>query len=333
MRAFTSNSDRIGISHTDGFEAVSGAYRLIINNLRANGWKVRKYKKSDRGYISGHWAFAYNGHLKIRITKDCDKKHNFSWNYGFDFDLFEDVSPCDNSNGGVYKSHRFNEMPYLLKLLSIKTVKLIKQCLIDCGFEFPDEYSYVGFPKKKLATDVIKARNNSARAHIKPGMDRAEYSPWTKRSSQDGELLEHKKTAYMRYNGRLIRGTIYYDNGNWIFVYGEYGAYFNVQPGEIIVNPEVKKGRFFSERTANGRLQSALSRALKHTDYLRAHQLKQIIMKEKMFRIWSAKHGGGWWCINGPGYTTNINCAGLFKIGEAERLCRKDNELTMQETA
>lgn len=332
MRAFTRNSDHIGICHMSDFETVRGAYDKIVRTLRANGWKVRKYKRTDSGYISDNWAFAYNGHLKIRITKDCDKKHSFNWNYGFDFDLFEDVTPCDNSNGGVYKSNRFNEMPYLLKLLSIKTVKLIKQCLIDCGFEFSDEHSYVGFPKKRLATDAIKARNKSAGSHIKPGMDRAEYDNG-KRTSQDGELLEHKQSVYMRDKGRLIKGVIYYDIGNWMFVYGKHDVYYNVQPGEIIVNPEIKKGRVFSERTTNGRLQTELSRAVNGADYLRAHQLKQIIIKGEMYRIWSTKHGGGWWRVNAAGYTDNINNAGLFKKEEAERLCKNDDELTMKKAS
>lgn len=333
MRAFTSNSDHIGITHIEDYDPVSAAYGSIINTLRSNGWKVRKYKKTDSGYISDSWAFAYNNHLKIRIKKDCKKKHAFNCTYGFEFKLFEDVTPCDNPSGGVYKYRRFEEMPYLLKLLSIKTIKLIKQCLLDCGYHFPDEYSYVGFPKKQLATDVIKARNKSAGSHIKAGMDRAEYSSYRQRTSQDGELLEHTQIAYMRYKGRLVRGSIYYDTGNWIFVYGECGVYCNVQPGEIIVNPEIQKGRVFSERTINGRLQSELSRAVNDADYLRAHQLKQIIVKDKMFRIWSTKHRGGWWCVNGEGYSNNINYAGLFKKEEAESLCNNNNELTMQEAA
>lgn len=331
MRAFTGNNDRIGISQNDDFEVVSGAYRMIINTLRANGWKVRKYKKTDSGYISDNWAFAYNEHLKIRIQKDCEIRHKFKCNYGFTFDLFEDITPCYNSNGGVYRSNRFNEMPYLLKLLSIKTVRLIRQCLMDCGFKFPDDRSYVGFHKKELATDVIQARNKSAGSHIKSGMDRAEYNYY--RTSLDGTLLEHKQSAYMRDKGRLIKGIIYYDLGNWIFVGGECSVFCNVQPRQILVNPEIKKGRVFSESTINGRLQSELSKAVNNADYLRAHQLKHIIMTGKMCRIWSTKHGGGWWRVNGAGYTNNINDAGLFKVKEAKRLCKNDNELSMKEAA
>lgn len=332
MRAYTRDSDCIGITNINNFEAVRSAYDDIVRVLRANGWKVRKYKRTDSGYISDNWAFAYNGDLKIRIEKDCDKKHKFNWNYGFDFNLFEDVTPCDNPNGGAYKFDRFKEMPYLLKLLSIKTVKLIKQSLISSGFEFPEDLSYIGFQKPKLATDIIKMRNESGRWHIKEGMDRAEYQQ-DKRISQDNEILDHKQQAYMRHNGRLIRGVIYYDTGNWIFVYGKCGAYCNVQPREIIVNPEIKKGRVFSERTTNARLQTELSRAVNGADYLRAHQLKQIIVKGEMYRIWSTKHGGGWWCVNGSGYTDNINNAGLFKKEEADRLCENNDELTMKKAA
>lgn len=328
MRAYTRDSDRIGITHIDNFEVARGAYDDIVRVLRTNGWKVRKYKKSDSSYISGDWAFAYNGHLKIRIEKDCDKKHSFNWTYGFVFNLFEDVTPCDHPNGGVYKSNRFGEMPYLLKLLSIKTIKLIKRSLLSNGFEFPEDQSYVGFPKPMLATDVIKMRNESASWHIKPGMDRAEYCGSIE--SSDGVTLEHKQIAYMRVNGRLSKGVIYYDIGNWIFVCGEYDARCNVQSHEIIVNPEVKKGRVFSERTTNARLQTELSQAVNGADYLRAHQLQQIIVKGEMFRIWSTKHGGGWWCVNGCGYTDNINNAGLFKKEEAGRLCKNDDELTMK---
>ncbi|MCD9516431.1 hypothetical protein [Photobacterium carnosum] len=332
MRAYTSNSDCVGITNINNFEAVRGVYDDIVRALRANGWKVRKYKRADSGYITDNWGFAYNGNLKIRIEKDFDKKHNFNYCYGFDFKLFEDVTPCDNPNGGIYRNDCFQAMPYLLKLLAIKTVNLIKQCLISSGFEFPEDFSYVGFQKPKLSIDIIKMRNESGRMHIKEGMDRAEYQQG-KRISQDNEILDHKQQAYMRHNGRLIRGVIYYDTGNWIFVYGKCGAYCNVQPGELIVNPKIKKGRVFSERTTKGRLQTELSRAVNGADYLRAHQLKQIIIKDEMYRIWSTKYGGEWWRVNASGYTHNINNAGLFKKEEAERLCKNNDNLTMKKAA
>ena len=319
--------ESIGITAISSFDDYHSAYSAVIKALRANGWKVRKYKESDIGYIDNDWQIAYNGDLKIRIENDGLKARRFDWNYNFKLSFFEDISPCDNSNGGIYKYNRFDDMPYLLKLLTIKTLNVVKNSLISNGFEFSED-SYIGFKKPLLAIDVIKLRNEAASHHIKPGMDRAKYNG--RRTSFDGVELEHKQLAYMRDNGRLIKGVIYYDIGNWIFVYGTHSIKCNVCPGEIIVNPEIKPGRVFSDRVINGNLKRELSSAVSRGDYLRAHQMQQIIFKDVMFRIWSEKHGGGWWRVNGSGYTSDINFAGLFKKDEAERLCKNDNELSMK---
>ena len=332
VRAFTSNNDSIGISHINDYEKASHAYVCAINALQKDGWKIRKYKKTDSGYISNNWRYGFKGDLKVRIETDCLKKHSFNWNYGFKFSFFEDVTPCDNSSGGVYKHNRFNEMPYLLKLIAIKSCSLVKHSIIDCGFEFDKEYCFIGFEKIALATQKIQKRITSC-SHYNSELSRADWGYDNNRTSKDGLLIEHGQDVYFTERGRLMKGVAYYDlNNRWTIAYGKYDVNY-VSCGEIIINPNIKKGRKFHERYIDGRLQKELSKAVNSSEYLRAHQLKLIIDTVPRFRIWSIKHGGGWWCANGNGYTSNIINAGLFKKEEAENLCNNDTELSMKSAA
>lgn len=329
MKAYTSNGDNIGVRHDGNWDAISTAYCAAINALRNDGWTIRKYKKSDPCFISDDWSFGVKGDLKIRIESDCSKKHNFSWRYGFKFDFFEDVTPCDNSNGGVYRFDRFGEMPFMLKLMSIKAIGLIKNSLIDLGFEFVKGYDYVGFKKKRSSMEIINKRITES-GHFVKDLGRCSWNCDNNRTSKDGNLLEHGQVAYFIEKGRLMRGNAYYDlNSRWHIAYSETQvAYLDCR--EIITNPTIYKGRKFDDRLIDGRIQNALSKAVNSSDYLMAHKLKTILESCKRFRVWSTKHGGGWWRVNGCGYTTNINNAGLFKEQEALRLCSGDNELTMK---
>ena len=332
VRAFTSNNDSIGVTHNNDYEKMSGAYVHVINALQSDGWVIRKYKKTDSGYISDDWRYGIKGNLKIRIETDCLKEHSFNWNYGFKFRFFEDVTPCDNSSGGVYKHNRFKEMPYLLGLMSIKACKIIKESLIACGFEFDKDYSFIGLSPRILAKQKIHERITNC-CHYKPELGRADWNCDSNRTSEDGLLIEHGQDVYFTKRGRLMKGVAYYDlNNRWTIAYGKYDVNY-VSCGEIAINPNIKKGRKFHERYIDGRLQKELSKAVNSSEYLRAHQLKQIIDTVPRFRIWSIKHGGGWWCANGNGYTTNIINAGLFKKEEAEGLCNNDAELSMKAVA
>lgn len=330
MNAHTSNSDSIGIRHDSNWDLVSSAYCAAVNALRADGWTIRKYKKTDPCFISKDWSFGTKGDLKIRIENDCTTKHRFNWNYGFKFSFFEEVTPCDNSNGGVYRFDRFGEMPFMLKLMSIKAINLIKRALIDLDFEFGPDHNYVGFKKKKSSMEQIEASMKACGSHYKPELGRCDWHTDRNRTSKDGDLLEHGQEAYFLVSGRLMRGDAYYDlNARWKIAYSKTQVAY-LDCGEIITKPNIKKGRQFESRFIDGRIQKALSNAVNSSNYLRAHQLKILVEKIKRYRIWSTKHGGGWWRINGCGYTTNINSAGLFKEDEALRLCKNDDELTMK---
>lgn len=332
VRAYTSNNDSIGVTHNSNYEKMSHGYVGVINALKNDGWIIKKYKKTDSGYISDDWRYGFKGDLKVRIETDCLKKHSFNWNYGFKLSFFEDVTPCDNSSGGVYKFDRFKAMPYLLKLMCIKTCSLIKKTLIDRGFEFDKDYCFVGFKLKLSSKEKIQKRITDC-CHYKPELGRADWNYDSNRTSKDGFLIEHGQDVYFTRAGRLMKGVAYYDlNNRWTVAYGRYEVDY-VSCGEIIINTNVKKGREFDERYIDGRLQKELSKAVNSYNYLRAHQLKLIIDTVPRFRIWSIKHGGGWWCANGNGYTTNIINSGLFKKEEAESLCKNDAELSMKAVA
>lgn len=327
---YSSKSDRISArSNTNVHHQVAAAFWQSVNALRADGWLIRKYEKGDTGYISKDWFFGQKGDLKARIKADI-KKRNWGNNYSFEIDFFEDITPCDNSNGGVYKYDRFDQMPYMLKLMTLKALNIVMGKVLNCGIELQDNSDPIGFKKKALNMDKINQRLCGS-SHFNAELGHAEIGQPRNRTSGDDVLLEHGQVAYYIKNGRIIKGRAYYDlNNRWMLAHSKYGIEY-CSSSDLYVNRNVVPGRAFNSREIDGIIQRQLQKAVGNHDYLRAHKLHNIINSEERFHIWSTKHGGGWWMVNGNGYTGQKSQAGLFKKPEAERLCKNDNELTMSE--
>lgn len=320
------------VNHIKSESKAKAMYSEIVKMLRANGWKVRGSKRGDSGYISDRWDYAYSNHLQIRIQKSI-MSDRLRMNSHFEFEIFQELTKPDHPSGGVYVNDRFEKMPYILKVRTRLTLYKIAMIFKNHGVDINPEDSRV-FPKLATAKDSI-IRNHERSFDKKPYDFNADYKPkvnyYRGESKDKKEIVHGSQVWFYDRKGRLNKGIAYYNNGSmWWVVTGKFD-YDNLSHHSILINKPEKIRKKENKRISNESLQRELSSAIERMDYLRAHTLKQIIFKDVMYRIWSTKHGGGWWCVNGCGYTDNKTRAGLFNRDEAERLCKNDNELTMSE--
>jgi hypothetical protein len=285
-------------------------------------WSAESKRDCVKGDLKGH----------LDISGRCIK-----------FEMWQDVTPPTNRNGGRYDFDKEDRMPYVLRLEMERTRRRIRDylCNVFAGYSFNDKSGDGRSAKKGLmyltAMEWI-AECYRTSCHFKGDWEKylaAHSSPSvvacfnSNRKSGDGALLEHgQKVWCFDYHGRIQQGTAYYNiNNMWWVVLGRYDV-TNKAGSELFTscpdNPRVKRNSDLRRK----RLEKEMARAVQAMKFERAAELRDVLFPGDpvLFNVWHNEHQlfhrAGF-----SGYTADQSKAGKFTADEVRGWDREPNRV------
>lgn len=260
-------------------------FRRVIQQMNRLGWSLtipedmtknygpsfaREYRNCVKGDLLGELCFS--GHrIELRMWQNVN------------------VPPEKRSDGnGKYLFDKEMHMPYLLLLEMKRTRNRLKHYLENvCSFKFVHgqwcrSTKLIGV-RGLTAYEWIQKDYQSC-WHYKPELGRRDGDEYAGNStSAEGELLSHGQPVWF-YDpqGRLCRGTAYYNiNNMWWVISGLYGLR-NIYCGEIYVNqpadPRFKNNGYLRKQ----RLTNLLQNAVKYEDFEKAIIFRDLMKLDEV---------------------------------------------------
>jgi hypothetical protein len=292
----------------DKFKA--DVFDRIVATLAESGWKVGTW---DRAKL--YPAIAAN-HYTCHHPSGLDAELSVSGRC-VELNMWQDVTPSENPNGGQYDFDKLKRMPYLLRLQVERTRQRVTKAL--CG-AFP---SYSVKPAAPVLGMMGSTAEEMARhrrvnsGHYKPELDRAEISMASNAIARDGGTIEHGGRVWaLDHKGRVVTGTAYYSLGSqWQIVTGRYGLLY-CSMSEIFTQPPDNLRVKRNQRERRMRLEREMQAAIKSMNFKRAEVLKGILFPEgPLYAIWSKKHGN-YFDVMYCGYQERLSDAGKYTRDE-----------------
>ena len=285
-------------------------FARVVQTLHRIGWTVGPWDKADQyKVIALNHRTCSKGDLKgeLDVSGRCIK-----------FEMWQDVTPSENSNGGCYDFSREARMPYLLRLEMERTRRRIRDYLLNVltDYEFKPSEPKIGI-NGATALEYAKHSQRSS-CHYVERLGRASFNSPDNGFTRDGVAIEDGANVYaITSTGRVIYGAAYYSlNGRWMVVTGTHGIewadhreLYAACPGD----PRVKRNSDQRRR----RLEGELAKAIKAMNFERATVLRDILFpgKPALFAIWNAQHSL-YHRAGTRGYTSDLSAAGKFTADE-----------------
>jgi hypothetical protein len=296
-------------------------FARIVQTLRRIGWTVGPWDQADqyKAIALGHRTCS-KGDIKgqLDVSGRCIK-----------FEMWQDVTPPKNSNGGRYDFGKEGRMPYLLRIEMERTRRRIRDYLsnVFIGYEFKPSTPKLGI--SGVTAIEYAAHDRRTSCHYVPALDRAQISNDDQGFSADGVRLENGTRVYaIDSRGRIICGTAFYSlNGNWQIVTGRYDLTY-VWHNQIWVecpgNPRIKRNATLRRK----RLEGELAKAITAMNFEHAALLRDILFpgSPALFAIWNSEHS----VYHRPGcsgYTSDMSKAGKFTADEVRGWDRAPNKV------
>lgn len=272
-------------------------------------WSAERKRDCAKGDLKGH----------LDISGRC-----------IEFEMWQDVTPAKNLNGGRYDFDKEDRMPYVLRLEMERTRCRIRDylCNVFAGYTFKESKPTRG-PSGLTAIEYIQA-DVRACWHYNKELDRrsGEESCGNNRSA-DGSTVKHgAKVWFADYHGRICTGTAFYNiNNMWWVITGRYDAR-NLGSFEIYAaRPDglrIKRNADLRRK----RLEQELNTAVKAMKFERATQLRDILFPgdKTLFNVWHNEHQlyhRAGFC----GYTADQSQAGEFTADEVRDWDRQPNRV------
>lgn len=299
-------------------------FARIVQTLRRIGWTVGPWDKTEQyKCIALNHRTCSKGDLKgeLDMSGRCIK-----------FEMWQDVTPSENRNGGRYDFGKEARMPYVLRLEMGRTRRRIRDylCNVFTGYAFNEKAgdgrnAKRGFMSLTALEWIADCYRTSC--HFKGDWDRyvASHSAQStvgcfnsNRRSGDGVLLEHGQTVWcFDYHGRIQQGTSYYNiNNMWWVALGRYDVTNKASFELYTTRPDNLRIKRNADRRRS-RLEAELAAAVKAMKFERAAQLRNILFPGgvALFNVWHNEHQlyhrAGF-----RGYTADQSQAGKFTADE-----------------
>ena len=296
-------------------------FARIVQALHRIGWTVGPWDKADQyKAIALEHRTCSKGDLKgeLDVSGRCIK-----------FEMWQDVTPSENSNGGRYDFGKEARMPYLLRIEMERTRRRIRDYLLNVltDYRFKPSDPKIGI-NGATALEYAKHSQRSS-GHYVERLGRASFNSPDNGFTRDGVAIEDGAKVYaITSAGRVIYGAAHYSlNGRWMVVTGTHGVewadhreLYAACPGD----PRVKR----NARQRSNRLQGEMAKAIKAMNFERAAVLRDILFpgNPPLFAIWHAEsnvyHRAG--C---RGYTSDLSQAGKFTADEVRGWDRAPNKV------
>jgi len=190
----------------------------VLNFMKERGFDVGRDPDIEKHYkiLSKDRWYGRKGDLEFK-----SKRYPAGWKIAF----FQNVV-IENSFGGYYDFHKYEKMPYMIKLLFRNEVSHIKQFLKSLGCVDATDKQY------KLATDKLKFDYVESCHYPQKSMEEFELSDLNGQTSEysynrqdrDGKVIHNGELKYFRnWDGRLSRGIVYRNlNNMWWVITNKY---------------------------------------------------------------------------------------------------------------
>lgn len=210
--AFNNVDERLGTFDRDYKHY--GLFHRLMNFMREMGYTIEKDPETLKNYkriAYCHW-YGKKGDLEFGAE---------FYPAGFVVKFFQNVN-FEDPHGGRYDFDKWEKMPYSLRMEMIRTMRHIREFMQQ--FPLKD----ISDPVCNGSEDEVKRRFVADWNHPQKTMDfdlrDLDGTPGSKDDSQnrdrDGKELRNGQVKYTRdYRGYLVRGRIYYDNGDrWVVI-------------------------------------------------------------------------------------------------------------------
>lgn len=299
--------------------------KRIVQTLNRLGWTVGPWDKTEQyKCIALNHRTCSKGGLKgeLDVSGRCIK-----------FEMWQDVTPPKNSNGGRYDFDKEDRMPYVLRLEMERTRRRIRDylCNVFTGYTFNDKSSdgrsaKHGFMYLTALEWIAECYRTSW--HFKGDTAAYKIEGYNSKSA-DGGTVQHGQPVWcFDYHGRIQQGTAYYNiNNMWWVALGQYDV-TNKASFELYTscpdNPRVKRN---ADRRRK-RLEGEMAKAIKAMKFERAAQLRDILFPgdQALFNVWHDEHQlyhRAGFC----GYTADQSQAGKFTLDEVHGWDRAPNRV------
>jgi len=211
------NETKKGISH-------HATLHRLLNFMKDRGFEIGRDPDIEQNYKilnKDHW-YGRKKDLEFKASR---------YPAGFEINFYQNIV-FENKSGGYYDFHKYEKMPYLIKLLFRNEVRHIKEFLEKLGYQDNSE------PVYELAKDKIKYHFVGSWHHPQKSMDdfelenlngqTPEYS--CNNTDRDKKTIFNGETKYFRdrWTGRLVRGKVYHNINNMWWVLLNAFEYTNV---------------------------------------------------------------------------------------------------------
>ncbi|MGC6114760.1 hypothetical protein VU643_22450 [Klebsiella aerogenes] len=309
-------------------------FRRIVQTLNRLGWTVVIPQDKIEDYSASfarQFRYCTKGDLKadLKLSGRC-----------IELEFFQNVNAPDRpDHDGRYQSDKERHMPYLMRLEMFRTRNRILKYLTNVftGYSVTApriDWSRIG-PGKLTNLEVV-AHSYMTNGHYdgdwqgyldrNPHMRTSSY----RESAEKAPLEPGMRVWWFDWKGRIMTGTaMYHINNMWYVLWGQYGigniASFDLYT-RLPENPRLKRNGELRRR----KLERLLSDAVSSMDYLRAHQLKQILYPENepLYRLYHTGHQL-YHCSGLNGYTKDPNYAGKFRRSEIEAFNPHENKMEL----
>lgn len=294
-------------------------FARIVQTLNRLGWACTM-PAIDPRYIKhyGGNVARWSAESKRECAKGDLKAHLDISGRCIKLEMWQDVTPSVNPNGGRYDFDKAARMPYLLRVEMERTRRRIRDylCNVFTDYIFKPSDPKLGFDGVTALEYAAHARRTSG--HYIAALDRASVSNTGQDKSADGYQLENGTPVYaITRAGLVVTGLAFYSlNGNWQIVTGRYDLTY-VWHNQIFVkspgNVRVKRNADQRRR----RLEGEMAKAIKAMRFERAAQLRDILFPgdQQLFNVWHNEHSlyhRAGFC----GYSADQSQAGKFTADE-----------------
>lgn len=323
------NPERVDDAYERGFKR--DVFRRVIQTLNRLGWlveipqdKIEEYSAS----FARRFRYCTKGDLKADL-----KLHGRS----IELEFFQNVNAPDRpDHEGRYQSDKEKHMPYLMRMEMLRTRNRIVNYLTNVfdGYRLKEKdpgWSDIG-PGKLTNMDVIKADYRSSWNYNGDWAEYLKRNPYTNnyKSAEGQQLAPGMRVWWFDWKGRIMTGTAWYNiNNMWYVAWGRYGIGNKASFDLYVQRPENPRQKR-NERQRRRKLESLMGDAITKMDFLRAHQLKQILFpdNEPLYRLFHTGHQL-YHRAEFNGYTKDPNYAGKFRRSEIEGFNPHENKMEL----
>lgn len=191
---------------------------MVLHFMVGRGFDVGKDPHIEKKYkilSKDHW-YGRKGDLEFKAER---------YPVGWKIEFFQNVV-IENKAGGYYDFHKYEKMPYMIKLIFRNEARHIKEFLEDLGCIDNSKKPY------KLASDKIKFDYVDSCHYPQKSMEEFELSDLDGQTNEysynhldrDKKIIHNGELKYFRHwDGRLSRGIVYRNlNNMWWVITNKY---------------------------------------------------------------------------------------------------------------